>query len=193
MSIDVTDITTDHVYYSSVRTVRRADIIPVRAARRVTLGDLIGLEFENSQTLTFQTQEMVYTERLTSSHEVEHEIAAYSRMLPTHNSLVATFFIYLRDPQNIKHQLAAMQGLHQSVHIEVGQHHVAGIPIPPSDEESDDQTVAVHVLRFTFNAAALAAFKDEAIPATVVIEHHSYSDDRVIDVHMRERLIGDLL
>lgn len=190
--IDQAAISTDHAAYAAARAQRRAAIIPVRAARRVLLGDLIGLEFENSETLTFQTQEMVYTERLSSPDEVHHEIAAYSRMLPGPNSIVATFFIYLQNPIDIKAQLEAMQGLHTSLTIEVGPHRIVGVPIPPSDEEDDERTVSVHVLRFTFNDAALAAFKDLSEPATIVIEHASYSDDMVIDVGLRQLLVADL-
>lgn len=190
--IDISAITTDHAAYAAARTERRAAIIPVRSARRVELGDLIGLEFENAQTLTFQTQEMVFTERLSNAEEVHHEVEAYSRMLPTQDSLVATFFIYLRDPKNIKDQLAKMQGLHQSVSIEVGGHSVLGVPIPPPDQLDDEQTVSVHVLRFRFNEAALDAFKNLSLAATIVIEHSSYSDDRVIDLGLRQLLLADL-
>lgn len=191
-SIQSKEIIRDHSAYAAVRTNRRARIIPVRKARRVALGDLVGLEFENAQTLTFQTQEMVFVERLASDEEIDHEISAYSRMLPSSDSLVATFFIYIREPEAIKMQLQDLQGLHTSITINVGDHAVPGVAIPPSDEEDDSQTVSVHVLRFTFAYDALEAFKDRSQPASIVVDHPRYSDDVKINEDLRDLLITDL-
>ena len=190
--IEVGDIVRDHRAYGEMRSERRAAIIPLREGRRVLLGDLVGLEFENSQTLTFQTQEMVYTERLESDSEVEHEIEAYSTMLPSRDSLVATLFIYLRDAEAITYELQRLQGLHTSIAVEIGEHRIPGVPITPPDQEHDDVTVSVHVLRFTFSSAAREAFLDPTIPAIVTVDHPEYSDDAAIAGSLRGELISDL-
>lgn len=190
--ISAADIVRDHGSYADMRTDRRAGIIPLRERRRVTLGDLVSLEFENAETLTFQVQEMVFTERLESDDDVGHEIEAYSRMLPTEDSLVATMFIYLRNPEAITYELNRLQGLHKVVTIVVDDHVVPGVPITPADQDHDDVTVSVHVLRFTFAPDALAAFLDPSIPASVVVEHPEYSDDAPISPTLRQELIADL-
>lgn len=190
--ISAADIVRDHKAYADIRSDRRASIIPVREARRVPLGDLVSLEFENDETLTFQTQEMVYTERLEGESEISHEIEAYSRMLPSSDSLVATLFIYLRNPEAISYELKRLQGLHTSIAIEIGDLRAAGVPITPADQDDDDVTVSVHVLRFTFDEPARAAFLDASKPASIVVDHAEYSEDAPIPPDVREHLIADL-
>jgi len=80
-------------------------MIPVRAERRVRVGDLLVLEFENEETLRYQVQEMVYTERLTAPADVAHEVEAYSRLLPGSHVLTATVFIELQLLATVREEL----------------------------------------------------------------------------------------
>ena len=57
-------------------------MMPVRADRRVRVGDMLTFEFENEETLRYQVQEMVFIERMTDPAEIDHEVELYGRMLP---------------------------------------------------------------------------------------------------------------
>src|SRR5205823_1659438 len=68
--ISSTQITTDHQSYAERRAAERARVMPIRAERRVHLGDMLVFEFENDETLRYQVQEMIFVERITDPAEV---------------------------------------------------------------------------------------------------------------------------
>lgn len=173
-------------------------MIPIRRARRVRVGDMLAFAFENAETLTYQVQEMVYTERLTEQADAAHEIELYSRMLPDSHSLVATMLVELTDPATIKSELARLEGLQRSVRLELGAGATAmavpgeEIPGPDEDPSTPSTLVSVHVLRFRFSDTARDAFRDPSIPVALVVDHEGYADDAPITGETRTALLADL-
>ena len=53
-----------HAEYEKERTAYRQRIIELKKRRRIAVGDLITLIFENRETVLFQIQEMIRTERI---------------------------------------------------------------------------------------------------------------------------------
>ncbi|MCK9894041.1 DUF3501 family protein [Frankia sp. AgB32] len=194
MALTVADITTDHRAYAEHRPDLRRQMIPVRAERRVRVGDLVVAEFENEQTLRYQVQEMVYTERLTASADVAHEIEAYSRLLPDSHVLTATIFIELAVLETVRDELSRLAGLQHSVSLEIGGQRSAGVEIPGLDEDPDvpSETVSVHMVRFTLSDELRDAFRDPAVPAELVIDHPAYGDGTPLVAATRRALIADL-
>ncbi|CAO5173976.1 DUF3501 domain-containing protein [Frankia sp. AiPs1] len=194
MALTVADITTDHQAYAQRRPELRQRMIPVRAERRVRVGDLVVAEFENEQTLRYQVQEMVYTERLTAPADVAHEIEAYSRLLPGSHVLAATIFIELDVLASVRDELRRLAGLQHSVFLEIGGTRVAGEDIPGLDEDPDvpSETVSVHMVRFVLGEAARDAFRDPQVPAELVIDHPAYNDGTPLTGATRRALIADL-
>jgi hypothetical protein len=163
------------------------------------VGDLLMFEFENVDTLRYQVQEMVYTERLTDPEDIQHELDLYGRMLPSSHELCATMFIELSDASTVRAELARLAGLQNAVSIEVGDSSnrmvVPGYELPGLDEDPDTperETVSVHVLRFRFDDAARDAFRDPDVPAQLVVDHPEYSDDTPIAGETRLSLLADL-
>jgi hypothetical protein len=194
-ALSASDVITDHATYSERRSELRQRMIPLRAGRRVRVGDVLLFEFENLDTLRYQVQEMVYTERLTDPAEVQHEIDLYGRMLPTSHELCATMFIELTETSAVRTELARLSGIQDAVSLEVGEHVVRAYELPGPDEDPDapeHETVSVHVLRFHFDDAARDAFRDPDVPARLVVDHPEYSDDMPITGATRLSLLADL-
>ncbi len=187
-------ITTDHAAYAARRQEVFSRLVPLRRDRRVRLGDLLALEFENAETLQIQVQEMVYVERLSTPDDVAHEIEAYSRLLPTSHSLVATLLVELDDPGAIRATLADLDGIQRAITLRVGGEVVTAVEIPGPDEDQDapSETVSVHMLRFPLTDEQRDAFRDPAVPAEVVVEHPAYSDAAPITGATRIALLADL-
>ena len=64
--LELDQITLDRDSYAAVRADARKRMLAIRRSRRVQLGQLIALEFENEDTLHYQVQEMVYAENITT-------------------------------------------------------------------------------------------------------------------------------
>jgi hypothetical protein len=183
----------DRAAYLERRAADRARMIPLRRERRVRLGDQVVVEFENAETLGYQVQEMVFTEGITDRAEVEHEVWAYGRMLPTTHELYATLFIELDDVRTVKDELARLTGIQHAIRLDVAGEQVAGVELPGPDEEGPSAvTMSVHFLRFAFPDAQRAAFCDPDVPCLLVVEHPEYNDSVPVEGALRRRLIADL-
>jgi hypothetical protein len=186
-------ITSDAAAYAERRPTGRDRMIPLRARRRLRLGDQLVVEFENAETLVYQVQEMVYAERMTDEAEIGAEIDAYSRLLPGSHALTATLFVELEELATVRGDLQRLAGLQHSLSIDVGGRTVAGTEIPGPDEEGPSQaTYSVHFLRFAFDDETRDAFRDPDVPASLVVEHPAYADDVPIDGQARRELLADL-
>src|SRR5512144_2834381 len=60
----------DLTAYEKAREAMRSAVIALKRSRRVSLGDHITLLFENRETVAFQIQEMVRTERIVDEAKV---------------------------------------------------------------------------------------------------------------------------
>ncbi|WP_045875568.1 DUF3501 family protein [Pseudofrankia sp. DC12] len=194
MTLTVQDITTDHQAYAAGRAEARKRMIPVRAERRVRVGDILVFEFENQATLRYQVQEMVYTERLTDPADVEHEVEVYGRLMPTSHSLTATMFIELRNTESVRDELRHLAGLQNALSLEIDGETVAAEEIRGPDEDLNvpSETVSVHMFRFPLNDEQRDKFRDPAVTVELAVDHEAYSDSTAIKGATRRSLIADL-
>jgi hypothetical protein len=183
----------DHQAYAAERAAARDRMIPLRRGRRLRVGDMVMVEFENVDTLTYQVQEMLFTEGITDEAEVAHELEAYSRLLPTPHELKATFFVELDDVATVREELTGLNGLQHALRIEVDGKVAPATELPGPDEDGPSQeTYSVHFLRFTFDDDARDAFRDPQLPASLVVDHPEYADEVPIDGDIRRALLADL-
>lgn len=193
-TLDADALVLDRLEYAAIRPGLRAELIPLRASRRVRVGDQVALEFEDARTLQYQVQEMLIVEGVTDPAEVAHEIEAYTRLLPTADSLVATFFVECDDIATAKDELLRLTGIQHAVTLQVGDlPAVPGVEIVGLDEDGPSElTQAVHFLRFELGESARAAFLDESVPVTVSIDHPEYQATGRISGATRTALAADL-
>ena len=183
----------DLAQYAVQRPAARDRMIPLRRGRRLRLGDQLVLEFENVDTLTYQVQEMLFTEGITDEAEVAGELAAYSRLLPSSHELTATLFVELDDVTNVRDELSRLNGVQHSIRIDVAGERVPAVELPGPDEDGPSvETYSVHFLKFRFTDTARDAFRDPTVPALLVVEHSEYADDTPIAGDARKSLLADL-
>jgi hypothetical protein len=195
--IDANAIVTDPEAYLARRTAERDRMIPLRRTRRVRLGDRVVLEFENAETLQYQVQEMVFAEHVTDPAEVQHEVDAYGRLLPSSHELCATFLIELEDLDTVREELTRLAGLQHalSIRLDSGEEALVapGVELPGVDEDGPNpDTVSVHFVRFRFDDATRDAFRDPEQPAYLVADHPEYAADTPISGDTRLALLADL-
>jgi hypothetical protein len=83
----------DHRAYERERPEFRAHIIDLKRRRRIALGELVTIVFENTDTMRFQVQEMARAERMLSDEAIAHEVATYNELIPEPGELSGTLFI----------------------------------------------------------------------------------------------------
>src|SRR5204863_3638453 len=83
----------DHRAYERERDAFRRHIIDLKRRRRVTLGDLLSIVFENTDTMRWQVQEMARAERMLIDEAIADEVATYNELIPDDGELSGTLFI----------------------------------------------------------------------------------------------------
>ncbi len=201
--LTATQITTDHQSYGERRAEERARVMPIRAERRVRVGDMLVFEFENLETLRYQVQEMVFVERITDPAEVGHEIELYGRMAPGSHELCATMFVELEQDADVRSELARLHGIQNTVSLEIGSSagdsasrpsRAPAVELRGLDEDPDrpSDTVSVHVVRFTLTDEQRDAFRDPQVPVELVVDHPEYAESTPISGTTRLSLLADL-
>jgi hypothetical protein len=97
--------------YERQRDAYRSRIIALKQRRRVSVGPLVTLVFENRKTLQFQIQEMIRAERIVEPAKVQDELDVYNELLPTEGELSATLLIEITEAAAMKESLDRFKGL----------------------------------------------------------------------------------
>ncbi|HJU27753.1 MAG TPA: DUF3501 family protein [Candidatus Binataceae bacterium] len=107
--------------YEILRPRLRPLFIAEKDRRRFALCDHLTLLFENGQTVWYQIQEMIRTERIVDEDAIRHEIDTYNELLPRPNELSATMLIEYPDAASRDAALRAIVGLERHVWIIIGK------------------------------------------------------------------------
>jgi hypothetical protein len=179
--------------YERVREEYRRRIIALKRRRRVGLGPVITLVFENAETVRFQIQEMARAERIVTDEGVVAELDVYNRLLPANGELSATLFIELTSDTELRDWLPRLVGIERAVGIELS----SGEVVASKPEEAhaaaltrEEVTPAVHYVRFAFSAAQVDELA--AAPAALVARHPEYEARTPFEAETRAELVGDL-
>ena len=179
--------------YERVRDEYRRRVIKLKALRRVALGPVISLVFENPETVRFQVQEMARAERITTDEGIRDELEVYNRLLPGGGELSATLFIELTSEAELRHWLPRLVGIERAVGIELASGEVV-TSTPERDHAQaltrEDVTAAVHYVRFALSSSRLDELS--AHPAALVARHPDYQARTPLEQATRAELVGDL-
>src|SRR6201996_6654499 len=113
--------------YAQVRRERRAALLPVKRLRRIELGPSCTVYFECFDTMLFQIQEMLLTER-GGEAQIEDELSAYNPLIPQGSELVATVMFEIEDPVRRAATLARLGGVEHEFFLQVGADRIRGEP-----------------------------------------------------------------
>jgi hypothetical protein len=177
--------------YERGRDEFRARIIAMKKRRRLRVGDLLTITFENTDTMRFQVQEMARAERMLDDEQIEHEIVTYNELIPDPGELSATLFIELTGDALLAEWLPKLIGIQRAVRFDLPDDSTA--PCIPEDEERltrDDVTTTVHYLKFRFTPDQRAGFDR---PGTrLVVDHAAYRAELELSDEQRGELARDL-
>lgn len=178
--------------YERQRGEFRSRIIALKQRRRIAVGPLLTLVFENRDTLRFQIQEMIRVERIFDPAKVQDELDVYNALLPSHEELSATLLIEITDEGKIKHWLDQFMGLDHGEKVAI----VAGGERAFGEFEGghshETKISAVHFIRFRPTAAMKTAFADLRQPVMIVVNHRGYQAEAIVPGSLREEWLADL-
>ncbi len=183
----------DLIEYEKVREEMRRRLIALKRARRVAVGDRLTFLLENRDTVLFQIQEMIRTERMVEEKKILEEIEINNELIPGERELSATMFIEVDEPGRIREVLDRLQGIDRGEHVyfQIGERfRVTGVF--ESGRSKEDKISAVHYVKFPFSDAARDAFLGLRVPVELVVDHPRYKERTKIDGETRQRLIEDL-
>lgn len=178
--------------YAKERRERRLALLPVKRLRRVDLGPICTVHFECYETMLFQVQEMLLTEK-GGAAQVPDELAAYNPLIPRGSELVATVMFEIEDPVRREATLARLGGVEDCFFIQVGAERAMGVPEGDVERTREDgKTSSVHFLRFPLTADQVARFRDPATQILVGCRHEAYSHLAGLTPATRAELSRDL-
>jgi uncharacterized protein DUF3501 len=179
--------------YERERDDLRRQIIDLKRLRRVALGPIMTLVFENTVTMRWQVQEMARAERMLRDEQIAHEVETYNQLIPDADELSATLMIELTSERELREWLPRLVGI--ELHVAVVLPDGTGVVGAPSEEDEsrltrDDITAAVHFLKFRFAASDVEMFASG--PVHIVVDHPDYDQDVLLTPEQHEQLLSDL-
>lgn len=183
--------------YERERDEFRAHIIELKKRRRVHVGPVITLVFENRDTIRFQIQEMARVEKLISDEAIAGELRAYNPLIPEPGSLSATLFIELTSDAELREWLPRLVGIEFTTELRIsGADGTTVIRCTPDEEHeklltSDEITSSVHYVRWDLTPGQVADFA-AADTVGLAFDHPEYQYEIELTADNRAELLGDL-
>jgi Protein of unknown function (DUF3501) len=178
--------------YEILRPRLRPLFIAAKERRRLALGSHITLLFENGQSVWYQVQEMIRTERITVEDAIRHEIDTYNELLPRSGELAATMLIEYPDAQERDRNLRELVGLETHLWIRLGERREKARF--DNRQIATDRVSAVQFVRFPLGGLDPAEFKALTVHGKVEIEvdHPRLAVTVAITGEIAEALAEDL-
>ena len=191
--IELSDVKNLHEY-ELIRGDWRRSVIAEKERRRVLLGPLMSLVFENRLTVLAQVQEMCRAERIVKPEAVQQEIDVYNELLPDAGEVAATLLVEITEEDRIQPELDRLIGLTSGryLYLDVGGRRIDARFL--EGQSRSDRIAAVQYLRFPFggDAAAREALTDPRVTVTLHIEHPNYRAASGLSLETRRELVRDL-
>ena len=177
--------------YELAREQFRRSIIELKKRRRVALGRLMSLVFENRETVRFQIQEMLRVERIVRPDKVQEEIDVYNELLPGSNEVAATLFLEVTDPAQVRPTLDRFIGLDEPGHLVLEAGGERSFARFAAGQSREDRISAVHYVRFPLSATARVAIGAGG-PVTLSVDHAGYRATATLAAEAVAELSHDL-
>ncbi|HEX9758323.1 MAG TPA: DUF3501 family protein [Nitrospiria bacterium] len=178
--------------YEGIRNEMREQIIQIKKARRLQIGDLISMVFENRETVIFQIQEMMRAEHIYDDTKIQGEIDTFNPLIPDENELSATLFIEITDQEKIKKTLDKLQGLDREnvLFFQMGDQGTISATFEEG-RSNEEKISSVHYVKFSFTKEQQDLFSKMEIPVQLVINHPYYQKSTTLTPETRMSLLAD--
>jgi hypothetical protein len=184
--------------YERERDAYRRQVIELKRRRRVALGPIVSVVFENRETMRSQVQEMARAERMVSDEQIQKELDVYNALIPEPGELSATLFIELSGEDALRDWLPRLVGIEHSVILRLPGPSAAEAVVRAVPESAHEEaltrpeiTASVHYIRFALDPGQVERFS--AGPVTLAVDHPAYSAQTVLSEETRAELLSDLL
>ncbi len=170
--------------YEILRPRIRPLVIAEKSRRRLSVGDHLTLLFENGQTVWYQIEEMIRTERIGAETAIRHEIDTYNELLPRPGELSATMLIEYPDVQERDVALRELLGIERHLWIVIDDRRESARF--DNRQIDTDRVSSVQFVRFSLGGLDAGEFLKLANTGKVAIE----IDHRLL--HARAEITGSL-
>lgn len=178
--------------YTKHRDTERLKIVALKKQRRLSIGPDAVFHFENSETIRFQIQEMLYIEKGGES-QIQDELTAYSSLLPQGSNLTATVMFEIADPNVRKQRLLELGHVEDTIVLKINTDAIKAVSVDTAERTTKaGKTSAVHFLSFPLNSAQKSLFKNSNTSVVLEISHPAYPYSADILPQLREILANDL-
>ena len=178
--------------YERIRDVIRPMIIREKARRRLAVGSHLTLLFENRQTVWYQVQEMIRTEKISTAAAVAHELETYNELIPHAGELSATMLVEYADARERDAALGRLVGIERHMKIVVGERR---FDLSFDERQmSAERVSAVQFVRFALDGISAETFRALASDGRISIEvdHPSLAASAKITGELAQALAEDL-
>jgi hypothetical protein len=178
--------------YERVRDAFRAEMIELRRRRRVSIGTIVAVAFENRDTIRFQIQEMARAEKVTTDEGIQEELDAYNPLIPEAGQLCATLFIELTSDEAMREWLPKLVGIERAVVLRLpsGDEVRCAVDAQHAAQLTREHvTAAVHYISFELSPAQVGAFGEGTVLA---IDHPDYREAIALSFTTLSELSADL-
>ena len=104
--------------YADNRDAVRAEVMTVKAVRRIHLGEHLTFLFENHDTMRYQVHEIMRAERIVRETSIHEELETYNGMLGGPGQLGCALLIEIEDEAKRRPLLEAWLGLQECLYAE---------------------------------------------------------------------------
>ncbi|MBI4936141.1 MAG: DUF3501 family protein [Actinobacteria bacterium] len=179
--------------YERERDQFRAHVIELKRRRRVHLGTVVAIVFENRDTMRFQVQEMARVEHINTDAGIQEELDVYNPLIPEPGQLCATLFLELTTEDQMREWLPKLVGVERSLVFRLpdGSEVRCGVEAAHAEQLTREHvTAAVHFIDFRFTPEQVAAFTEGVVLA---IDHPEYHEEALLSPVTVAELRSDLL
>jgi len=177
--------------WERIRELLRPLFISEKDRRRLAVGSHLTLLFENAQTVWYQVEEMLRTEKISEPESVQHEIDTYNELILGGATVAATLLIEFADPTERDAALQRLVGLERHLSMRLGDRRIDA----QFDQRqmSSERISSIQFVKFDLGVSA-REFLDLAAQGRVVaaIDHPNLAAEAVIDPSLARALAADL-
>ena len=178
--------------YERERDEFRTRVIELKRRRRVHLGTVVTMVFENRETIRFQIQEMARVERIFTDEGIQEELDVYNPLVPEPGQLRATLFIELTSEEQMRVWLPKLVGIETSLLFRLTDGSEVRCTVEAqhaSQLTREHVTAAVHYVDFDFTPEQVAAFGEGV---QLVCDHPDYLEVVELGRSTVAELLADL-
>jgi hypothetical protein len=174
--------------YETMRGDERRRVAELKRFRRVHLGDSLALVFENRDTIRSTLEEALRTERIDDPDRVAGEVGAFNAVVPAPGELAAALFLEVADPADLNAAALRLDGVEQTVFLEVAGTRIRGVP---EEVSPPGETALAHYLRFRLDPEQREAIRSGS-RLVAGTDHAACAIAVALDEDQRRAIVEDL-